>query len=344
MNIKVVGVDLAKNVFQICVWLDDGSVAWNRKVVRSKLLSVIRQFPDGTLIAMEACATAHYWGRTFEAMGYSVKLLPAQHVKPMARRQKNDANDALAICETAFRPKIHAVSIKTVEQQDIKALRCVRRRKVEQRTAIVNQARALAAEYGVSFPRGILELKRALPDALEDAENGLSFVARSLIHGLSDDIKLLNSDIEAISCEIVQLCKQQTRYRALLSIPGVGPIVAAALLSEVGDGAQFSNGRQLSAWCGLVPRQSGSGGKTNLYGITKSGNSELRMLLIHGARAVVYWSTKRSDALGLWLTRLIERRGKKRAIVALANKIARVAWCILSRSMDFDVKLAFRPA
>lgn len=343
MNIKVVGLDIAKNVFQVCVWLQDGNVAWNRKVVRSKLLDVIRQFPDGTLIAMEACATSHYWGRTFEAMGYAVKLLPAQHVKPMARRQKNDANDALAICEAAFRPEIHPVSIKTVEQQDIKALRCVRRRKVEQRTAVVNQARALAAEYGIGFPKGVLELLRVLPSALDDDENGLSYVARDLLHNLNDDIKRLNDGIDATSHQISLLCKQQPRYQALLSIPGVGPIVAAALLSEVGDGAQFTNGRQLSAWCGLVPRQSSSGGKTTLYGITKSGNSELRVLLVHGARAVTHWSTKRNDALGEWLKKLIERRGKKKAIVALANKIARIAWCVLSGSSNFDLKLAFHP-
>ncbi len=176
MNIKTVGIDLAKNVFQVCVWLEDGTVHSNRKIKRNMLLHVIRQFPEGTLIAMEACASSHHWVRTFESMGYRVALIPAQAVKPFARKQKNDANDALAICEGAHRPGIHLVDVKITEQQDIKALRCGCRRMVEQRAATSNQIRALAGEYGVVFPQGIRQLQRSLPDALGDAENGLSTV------------------------------------------------------------------------------------------------------------------------------------------------------------------------
>ncbi|WP_407079468.1 IS110 family transposase [Candidatus Regiella insecticola] len=191
-NIKVVGIDLAKSVFQVCVWLDNGSVAWNRKLSRSKLLDAVRQFPKGTLIAMEACATSHYWGRTFNEMGYNVRLLPTQHVKALARHQKNDANDALAICETAFRPGIHFVTVKTIEQLDIKALRSARQLMVEQRTALSNQIRALAEEQGISIPVGINILQQQLPELLEDVENRLSFVLRRLLSSLLENMHSLD--------------------------------------------------------------------------------------------------------------------------------------------------------
>ncbi|MGF1717636.1 IS110 family transposase [Photobacterium chitinilyticum] len=344
MSIKVVGIDLAKSFFQVCIWNQDGSIAWNHKITRNKLLHTIRQLPEKTLIAMEACGTAHHWARQFKMLGYEVTLIPAQHVKPLVGNQKNDANDALAICEAAFRPGIHPVPVKSIEQQDIKALRCVRSRLVEQRTATANQIRSLSAEYGVIFPAGIRKLKQQLPACLEDADNGLSFVLRRLLQGLYDDIVLLNRDIEYLTEEIANLCKVQPRYKALLSIPGFGPIVAAAFMSEVGTGEQFHNGRQLSAWCGLVPKQASSGGKQSLGKITKNGNSELRMMLIHGARAVGRFCNKRQDALGDWFNSLVKRRGKAKAIVALANKLARIGWRILVGNDDFKLSLAFRSA
>lgn len=344
MNIKVVGIDLAKSVFQICVLSEDNTVISNKAVSRSQLLHAVRQFPPETLIAMEACFSSHYWGETIQNMGYHVKLLPAQHVKPMARRQKNDANDALAICEAAFRPHIHAVPIKTQEQRDIKALRTVRNTLVARRTATVNQVRALASEYGVVFPKGLKSLSQQLPAALEDANNALSIVIRRLLQGLYDDIGILSKDIESITRELTQLAKQHPRYQALMKVPGFGPIITASLISELGTGEQFTQGRQFSAWCGLVPRQHSSGGKSSLKGITKNGNRELRTLLIHGARAVFRFASKRNDAMGRWLTGLTARRGKVKAIVALANKLGRIAWRMLSSEEEFQVSRAFKAA
>ena len=185
-TIRVVGIDIAKSVFQVCVWMVDGSVAWNKKISRSKLLDTIRQFEPGTLVAMEACATSHFWGRTFASMGYCVRLIPAQHVKAFVRSQKNDANDALAICETAFRSGIHVVSVKTTEQQDIKALRNTRQLMVEQRTALANQLRSLLAEYGFTIPVGILRLKQ-LQELIEDASNSLTFTLRRLLSSRWED-------------------------------------------------------------------------------------------------------------------------------------------------------------
>ncbi len=191
-TIRVVGIDIAKSVFQVCVWMIDGSVAWNKKVTRQKLLDTLRQFEPGTMMAMEACSTSHFWGRTLSAMGFSVRLIPAQHVKAFAKSQKNDANDALAICETACRPGIHFVPIKTTEQQDIKALRNTRQLMVEQRTALANQLRSLLAEYGLIIPIGIQRLEQQLPEFIEDASNDLTFTLRRLLNSLQEDMQVLN--------------------------------------------------------------------------------------------------------------------------------------------------------
>lgn len=344
MNIKVVSIDLAKLVFQLCVLGQDDKVLSNKKIARGKLLDAVRQLPEGTVIAMEACASSHYWGRTFQAMGYQVRLIPTQHVKAFGRSQKNDANDAVAICEAAFRPNLHFVPIKTVEQQDLKALQCVRQRLVEQRTALANQIRGLAAEYGVCFSKQLRSLRTHLPDALEDAENGLSFIARRLLRELADDLRLLTDDIESVTRDMETLAKKQPRWSALIAVPGFGPIITAALLAEIGNGEQFENGRQASAWLGLVPKQYSSGGHSNLGGMTKNGNRNLRTLVIHGARSVLRYADKRHDALGQWLTALINRRGKNKAVVALANKWVRVAWSIIKHGDEFDMKKAFHAA
>ena len=341
MNIKVIGIDLAKNVFQVCVCLTDNTIKSNQKISRSKFLDKLRQFPQGSLIAMEACGSSHYWGRLLQELGYQVRLIPAQHVKPFVSNQKNDANDALAICEAAFRPRIHWVPVKTIEQQDIKSLRCVRTRMVQNRTAVVNQIRSLASEYGVTFPVGRVKLQSMLVEALENAENELSFVLRRLLKSLYEDLCTLNLRVEQLDNEIRELCQSQPRYAALLSIPGFGPIIASSFMSELGSGRQFKNGRQLSAWCGLVPSQSSSGGKVRLGSITKNGNSELRVLLIHGARAVGRFASKRDDKLGLWFNALAIRQGKHKAIVALANKLARIGWKVLTDHNDFDMNKAF---
>ncbi|MGE4686820.1 IS110 family transposase [Yersinia enterocolitica] len=280
-TIRVVGIDIAKSVFQVCVWMIDGSVAWNKKVTRQKLLDTLGQFEPGTMMVMEACSTSHFWGRTLSAMGFSVRLIPAQHVKAFTKSQKNDANDALAICETACRPGIHFVPIKTTEQQDIKALRNTRQLKVEQRTALANQLRSLLAEYGLIIPVGIQCLDQQLPEFIEDASNDLTFTLRRLLNSLREDMQVLNERVICLDKEIAALSSQQTAYHHLLTIPGVGPLISAAFISEV-DALLFSSGRELSAWCGLVPRQHSSGGKQRLSSVTKNGNRSLRTLIIHG--------------------------------------------------------------
>lgn len=304
-TIKVVGIDIAKSVFQVCVWMADGSVAWNRKISRQKLLHAMRQFPPQTLIAMEACSTSHFWGRTLISMGYNVKLIPTQHVKAFARHQKNDANDALAICETACRPGIHFVSVKTTEQQDIKALRSARQLIVEQRTALANQLRALLAEYGVIIPAGLQRLQQQRPEVLEDGDNTITFTLRRLLSLLREDMQMLTERIDVLDKELAELSSQQVAYHHLLT---VGPLIAAAVVSEV-DATQFSSGSELSAWCGLVPRQHSSSGKQRLSSMTKNGNRNLRTLIIHGARAVMRCVQKRDDRLGRWVKAIELRSG-----------------------------------
>ncbi|MDW2158883.1 IS110 family transposase [Vibrio sp. 1942] len=341
MNIKVVGIDIAKSVFQVCVLLHDNKVAWNRKITRSDLMKKLSQLPESTLIAMEACASSHHWARQMKQHGFEVMLIPAQFVKPFVGHQKNDANDARAICEASQRPDVHSVQVKTIEQQDIKALRNVRQRLVDNRIALVNQSRAMAAEYGVIFPKHVTKFQELLPLAIEDASNQLSHVMRRLLLENYDELKQLNRDIQQVEHDLLELCKTNHRFKTLQEVPGFGPIISSALISELGTGKQFSNGRQFSAWCGLVPKQHSSGGKSCLKGITKNGNKQLRTLILHGARAVVRYADKRQDKMGTWLRELMARRGKVKAVVALANKLCRIGWRLLSSGEQFDVNKAF---
>jgi transposase len=341
MNCKIIGIDLAKNVFQVCLLGEDNKVISNKKIPRAKLLHTLRQLPESIPVAMEACGASHHWARQLQDMGMEVKLLPAQHVKAFAGHQKNDAIDALAICEAAQRPSIHSVPVKTIEQQDIKALRCTRQQWVDHRTALGNQIRGLSTEYGVIFSRSLAQLRCHLPEAAEDEKNGLSSIMRQRLREAYQELCDYDVKIKTIERQLHMLCQQQSNYRPLLEIPGIGPLISAALISELGDGSQFSNGRQMSAWCGLVPRQHSSGDRTVSLGITKNGNQQLRTLLIHGARAVVFRRHADGGGLSRWISGLVERRGKHKAIVALANKLARVCWAVIRSEQSYNQKRAF---
>jgi transposase len=340
MTVKLIGIDLAKSVFQLCGISVAGKVVFNRQVKRDRLIAEVRKHPE-VPIAMEACFSAHYWARTFQSMGHRVLLIPPQHVKPFVRVHKSDAHDALAICEAAQRPGLHFVPVKSVEQQDLQVLHRIRQRYIRQRTQLANQLRSLAAEYGVFFPKSLNSLRRELAFSLEDAENGLSPVAREALAGMAEEIRELDKKIEAAKAKLIGLAERSKAWKRLQSIPGYGPVVAAAVLAAAGSGQQFSNGREFSAWAGLVPRQNGTGGNVRLQGITKNGDRHLRTLLIHGARAVVRWCPKRNDALARWVHEIKQRRGHNKAVVALANKCARIAWAILTSEESFALEKAF---
>lgn len=346
MNIKIVGIDLAKDVSQMCALTPSNKVLFNRSIRRKALRQDVSKLPP-TVIAMEACGSAHYWGREFQAMGHTVRLLPPQHVKAYVRNGKSDAKDALAICEAAQRPQLHTVPIKSVEQQDLQLLHRVRSRYVQMRTMLANQIRSIAQEYGVFFPKTIRSLRGELMGALENGENGLSSAARTMLHMLYVELQGIDAKEEQIKHQIEALAVQNEAYARLREVPGIGPIVASAYIAAVGSGRQFQRGRQVSAWLGLVPRQFGTGGKMHLQGISKGGDRYLRTMLIHGARVVTSWCQRRKQdnrPMARWLRALIARRGKNKAIVALANKLARFAWVILARGQRFDPTRAFASA
>ncbi len=279
---------------------------------------------------MEACASSHYWARELNKLGHEVKLNPAHYVKAYLRGNKNDYNDALAIAEAVVRPEMRFVAVKTTEEQDIQALHRLRARRIQERTALVNQIRGLLGEYGVVLPPGVSELKRRLPQLLEASDNGLSKRFRRLLGEGWHQLLELEAHLAAYDRELAQVVREHEACRRLQTIPGFGPVVASAFFSQVGNGAGFRRGREVSASLGLVPRQHSSGGKAVLLGISKRGDPYLRGLLVHGARAVVRRSAGKEDRLSRWIQRMVQRRGHNKAVVALANKLARVGWAILA--------------
>jgi transposase len=335
MNLTRVGVDLAKHVFQVHGVDRHETVQVKRTFSRRQLRSYFaKQTP--CLIGMEACASAHYWARELGQLGHTVKLIPPQFVKPYVKSQKNDANDAEAICEAVGRPTMRFVAVKSAAQQDVQALHRIRSELVRQRTAKANQIRGLLNEYGIVVPVGIGTLRRAIPEVQEDAENGLSGLFRRVLGGLRQDLETFDVRVAELDAEIAHVASSDETAQRLQSIPGVGPMTATALVAAVGDARQFARGRDLAASLGLTPGQHSSGGKERLLGITKHGDSYLRTLLVHGARAVLKVAARKDDPRSRWVMSVAHRRHKNVAAVALANKMARIAWALLTRGGAYD--------
>lgn len=329
----IIGVDLAKQTFH-AVTLQDQKVSHRKQFKRPQLLAFIAQHPR-CHIAMEACAGAHYWAREFVKLGHQVSLLPPQHVKAYLRGQKNDFNDALAIAEACAHGAIRPVAIKSVEQQDEQAFYRIRRQLLGERTRLSNQLRGLLAEYGVIVQVGFAALRRRLPALLEDAENGLSGRFRALLQRQYERLLALQEELAWYEQQLKQQAAKDEDCQRLQTVPGFGPIVSSVFKAWLGDGTQFQRGREASAALGLVPKQFSSGGKARLGGITKRGDAYLRSLLVHGARAVVRYADKKDDPLSQWVTRLVNTRGKNKAIVALANKMVRIAWVVVVRQQNY---------
>jgi len=337
MKLIRVGVDLAKNIFQVHGVGDHEKAVWRRKLTRASWLKVLLETAEpGCEIGMEWCGGAHHWARQLQAHGFKVRMIAPQFVKPYVKSNKNDANDAEAICEAMSRPHMRFVAVKTVEQQDIQAVHRVRAELTKQRTAKANQIRGLVAEYGLVAPKELEHLRRALPCWLEDMENGLSERFRRLLNGLWGDLQALDERMAELDREIAVIAQNDPVAKRLQQLRGVGPIIATALVAAVGNGEQFANGRQLSAAFGLTPRQHSSGGKERLLGISKRGDVYLRVLLIHGARSVLRTSKDKADRLSQWVTRLAARSHPNVAVVALANKTARMAWAMLKNGTDYQ--------
>lgn len=334
-NIKRIGLDLAKQVFQLHGVDAQEKIVLRKQLRRSQMLEFFKKLPP-CLIGMEACGSSHYWARELQKLGHTVKLMAPQFVKPYVKSNKNDANDAEAICEAVSRPTMPFVAIKTVEQQDIQAIHRIRSELIRQRTAKVNQIRGLLAEYGIVVEQRIEKLRKALPLLLEDAENGLTADFRVLLQGLQQDLTTLDERVGEMDKSIQKLASSNTIAKRLQQIPGIGPITSTALVSAIGNGKQFKRGRDFAAWLGLTPRQHSSGGKECLLNISKRGDSYLRTLLIHGARAVLRVAGKKEDPRSRWLQNLCSRRNKNIAAVALANKNARIVWALLTKETDYQ--------
>lgn len=334
MNISTIGIDLAKEVFQLHAVDKAGKTVFKKKMRREEMIQKLSNIPP-CLIGMEACASSHFWARKLTQMGHTVKLMAPQFVKPYVKSNKNDAADAEAICEAVARPNMRFVSIKEVEQQTILSVHRVRQLLVTQRTAQVNQIRGLLAEFGIVIPKGIGHLASRIPEILEDAENDLTVGMRELILSCHDRVKTLTEEIEKKELVIRRWHKQNPLSTNLEKIPGIGPLTASVFVATIGNALEFKNGRELSAYIGLVPRQHSSGGKQNLLGISKRGDVYLRTLLIHGARSVIRYADTSPNA-SPWVKSLVERRNKNIAAVALANKNVRTIWALLTKGVAFN--------
>jgi transposase len=334
MKINRVALDLAKNVIQVHAVDAAGHLVMRKPLRRAQLLPFFRDLPPCEVV-MEACASAHHWGRQLQAMRHRVQLLPPQYVKPFLLGQKNDANDAAAICTAMAHPQIPRVTVKTIAQQDMQALHRIRAMQMKHRTALINQTRGLLAEYGVVVAVSPAALRKAIPELLEDADNGLSFDFRQLLAELYDDLAAIEQRVAELTQRIEREVRAGDDGKRLLEIPGIGPLTASALIATVGDARQFKNGRQMAAFLGLVPRQHSSGGKTRLLGIHKHGDSYLRGLLVHGARSVLRVAADKPDDRSRWLMNLATRRHRNIATVAQANKTTRIAWAILTREQHY---------
>lgn len=335
MNVTLIGIDLAKSVFQVCAVNQQGKTVFNRPVRRNRLMALLLDHP-GAVVATEACGGSNYWGRELEQRGYTVKLIPPQHVKPFVKGNKNDRNDAFAITEAARRPQLRCVQPRSLEQTDLIQVHRVLDRRVRQRTALINQIRGFLSEYGVVVSRGKERLWQALPGLLEDPDNGLTPSARGLICELQREWAELDRAIAYLEKRIKAQSRSDEAAQRLMQIKGVGERIATAAVAFAGNGQGYHNGRHFSANLGLVPKEHSSGGKQRMGGMSKRGNRYLRRLLIQGAWSVVRYAERGQDPLSRWAVKLIERRGKHKAAIAVANKMARIIWSMLYHRTDYQ--------
>ena len=331
MKLQALGIDLAKNVFHLVGLDSSGQVVIRKRCSRRQVLAFTANV-EVQVIGMEACSGAHFLGRALREQGHDVRLMPAQYVKPYVQTNKSDYIDAEAIAEAVQRPRMRFVPIKTEEQLDLQALHRVRERWVMRRTAVVNQIRSLLLERGLTLAKGRRHLEQALPRILEDAELKLSGMFRVLLAQLQQELEQLGARIEKMDAEIQREAHENEACQRLTAIPGVGPVTATALIGAIGNASTFRRGRDLSAWMGIVPGEYSTGGKQKLLGISKRGNKYLRRLFVQGARSVLQHREKQVPALSRWLAELLGRTHQNVVIVALANKLVRMAWAVLCKN------------
>lgn len=337
MNVTTIGLDIAKNVFFAHGVDPHGKVVMQKKLSRGKVLGFFANLPP-CVVGIEATGGAHYWARELNRLGHTAKLMPAQYVKPYVKRDKNDPNDAAGITEAVSRPSMRFVSINTPAQQDVQMLHAIRRRLVGSRTALTNQMRGVLGEYGLVFGQGPAQVRRGLTAILAGDDARLSVAAREMVADVQQQLTELENRIADYNARIERVCAADARCVKLDVLPGVGPITATALVAAVNDGKQYPRGKHMSSSLGLTPREHSSGGKQRFLGISKRGNTYVRTLLIHGARSVLRHAPRQTDPDPLirWALAVQARRGKNIAAVALANKLARIAWAILAKERTYD--------
>ena len=336
-----VGVDLAKRVIQVHAVDAAGQVLTSRALARDKFIAWCAQLPAGCIVAMETSSGTHHWARKLIALGLDARIIAAQLVSPYRRQGssgKNDANDAAAICEAASRPQMHFVPVKSIEQQSMLCVHRLREGLKADRTACINRLRGLLAEFGLVFAQSPVVLEAVLTDVLEDAGNEMNALARLALQRLQHQWREIDAHIAWCDERIAAHGKDNDAVKKAATLIGIGPVTASAVVASVGEFKQFSSGAQFGAWIGLVPRQHSSGGKNNLSGITKRGDTYLRSLLIQGAKSAVMTAHKRSDPISKWAAALKDRAGWQKAVVALANKNARILWAVMTKGDAFDAR------
>ena len=329
----LIAIDLAKSVFQVCLYdTVKNKALFNKRLSRDKLMAFIAKQASSRIV-MEACYSANFWGRSFQALGYRVDLIPAQHVKPFVVGNKTDHNDALAIAEAACRPRIRFVPVKTQSQQDIQCLHRVRERLIRSKTTLTNQARGLLSEYGIVFNQGHKAFTEAMVSVRES--QALSPAMQELMQGIYEEYSSINVRIKEINKKLENIVENDELCQILKSMRGVGNIIASAIVSKIGDGSGFDSARAFAVWVGLTPKQQSSGHKSMMQGISKRGDSYLRKQLVHGARVFMLHARESDDRLSRWVNGLIERRGYNKAAVALAHRMARIAWTLLHKKEPY---------
>jgi transposase len=334
-NKQTIGIDIAKRVFYLHGENEFGKVVLREKLTRERLLPFLANHPACT-IAIEAGSGAHHWCRAFVRLGHEVRMIHAKFVRPFIKSNKNDWNDAAAICEAAQRPTMRFVAPKSLEQQDLLTIHRIRERIVNHRTGLCNQIRGLLAEYGIVLPQSVSRLRRLLPEVLEDAENELTVRGRELISSLLEELCAIDERLKPYDRAIEKASLDSWTCRRLRSIPGIGPVGATAVVATMGDPKAFKNGRHFAAFLGLTPQQHSSGGKSRLGSISRRGDVYVRRMLVQGAHAILKHVARREGPRADWLRALVARRGRQVAAVALANKNARIAWRLLTHETFFD--------
>ena len=339
MHITTIGLDLAKNIFQVHGVTEDGSIAFNKPLRRARVLPFFAKL-ESCLIGIEACSSAHYWGRELTALGHQVKLMPPSYVKPYVKRGKSDAADAEAICEAVTRPTMRFVEIKSAEQQALLSQHRAREVMVGQRTQLSNTTRGLLGEFGVIIPKGLDYIRRFAEDVKRDICPDLPDVALGVIRSLCQQLLSLNVRIIELGKAIAEVAKADGRIKLLQTIPGIGPINASAIVATIGSAHQFKSGRDLAAWIGLTPLNKSSGGKERLGKISRMGDRYLRQLLVVGMSSRVRMARSHPERVDPWTLSILERKPTRLATVAMANKTARIIWAVLTKNEPYAPRAA----